>query len=265
VTTSIRTTRPFHLPSKPVGPLCNLDCAYCFYLEKAWLYPNRTGLSDWAMSNDVLEAFVRSYIAEQSGPVVSFAWQGGEPTLLGLEYFKKIVTLQDRYADGWPIENTLQTNGVLLDDAWCAFLREHDFLVGISVPSSINGFGTTLAASPSSCSRSHWSLGLGCHRVCVSSARRVAMLWPSSTTVTSTRATRDGLGARERWGTVVTPRRSITASTARCTPPQPIICTRSSSPGDLSSPQRRSGANGAPVLCLRLLSALRPGCPAARF
>jgi len=126
-------TRPFHLLAKPIGPLCNLDCAYCFYLEKAALYPDRHGLGDWAMSNEVLDTFVRSYITQAPGPVVSFAWQGGEPTLLGVEYFRNIVALQERYADGRPIENALQTNGVLLDDAWCAFLREHEFIVGISI------------------------------------------------------------------------------------------------------------------------------------
>jgi uncharacterized protein len=124
---------PFHLLAKPVGPICNLDCAYCFYLEKTRLYPGRAGRSDWAMPDDVLDAFIRAYIAEEPGPIVSFAWQGGEPTLLGLDYFRRVLALQARHAGGKRIENALQTNGVLLDDEWGAFLREHAFLVGISI------------------------------------------------------------------------------------------------------------------------------------
>ena len=124
---------PFHLLAKPIGPICNLDCAYCFYLEKESLYPGRLGKADWAMSGAALEAFIRDYIAAQPGESVSFAWQGGEPTLLGVGYFRQVVALQQQYARGKRIENALQTNGVLLDDAWGVFLREHDFLVGLSI------------------------------------------------------------------------------------------------------------------------------------
>jgi uncharacterized protein len=120
----------FHVMVKPTGPLCNLDCRYCFYLEKERLYP---GASDWTMPDEVLEAFVRDYIAAQDVPVVTFAWQGGEPTLLGLDFFRRVVGLQKRYADGRRIENALQTNGVLLDDEWAAFLAEQSFLVGLSI------------------------------------------------------------------------------------------------------------------------------------
>jgi len=85
------------------------------------------------MSDAVLDVFVRDYIAAQPGVAVSFAWQGGEPTLLGLDFFRTVVALQQRHANGKRVENALQTNGVLLDDEWGAFLAEHDFLVGISI------------------------------------------------------------------------------------------------------------------------------------
>lgn len=121
---------PFHVMTKPVGPICNLDCKYCFYLEKENLYP---AISKWAMSPEVLESYVRQYIEAQPIDVVHFAWQGGEPTLLGVEFFRKIVELQQKYANGKQIENAFQTNGVLLDDTWGRFFAEKRFLVGISV------------------------------------------------------------------------------------------------------------------------------------
>jgi uncharacterized protein len=116
--------------AKPTGAKCNLDCTYCYYLEKERLYHPK---SSWTMPADVLDAFIRDSIQAQPGPVVSFAWQGGEPTLLGVGFFQEVVRLQHEYHDGRPIENALQTNGVLLDDAWCRFFREHNFLVGISI------------------------------------------------------------------------------------------------------------------------------------
>ncbi len=116
--------------TKPSGPICNLDCKYCFYLEKENLYP---GQSDWAMPDDILENYIRQYIEAQDVPAVSFAWQGGEPTILGVDYFRKIVALQKQHANGKHIENALQTNGVLLDDAWGEFLAENHFLVGLSI------------------------------------------------------------------------------------------------------------------------------------
>lgn len=120
----------FHIMSKPVGPICNLDCKYCFYLEKENLYP---GNSRWTMSEEVLETYIRDYIETQSIPVISFAWQGGEPTLLGVDYFRKVLELEKKYANGKGIENAFQTNGVLLDDEWCEFLAENNFLVGLSI------------------------------------------------------------------------------------------------------------------------------------
>ncbi|MGE5327539.1 MAG: anaerobic sulfatase-maturation protein [Deltaproteobacteria bacterium] len=122
--------RAFHIMTKPVGPLCNLDCKYCFYLEKENLYPPKT---NWRMPDDVLEAYIRQYSKAQEGEVISFAWQGGEPTLLGVGYFRKVVELQRQFANGKRIENAFQTNGVLLDDSWGEFLAENEFLVGLSI------------------------------------------------------------------------------------------------------------------------------------
>lgn len=121
---------PFHLMTKPMGSKCNLDCTYCFYLEKERLYP---GSSGFRMKPEVLEAYIRDYIAAQPGPVVSFAWQGGEPTLAGVDFFRTAVALQQRHAGGKTIENAFQTNGTLLDDEWGAFLAENRFLVGLSI------------------------------------------------------------------------------------------------------------------------------------
>ncbi|MFW6217992.1 MAG: radical SAM protein, partial [Verrucomicrobiota bacterium] len=116
--------------TKPAGPLCNLDCSYCFYLEKVKLFPKN---HVFKMSDEVLEAFIRGYIEAQPGTVVSFAWQGGEPTLAGLPFFRKVVELQKRHAAGKTIENAFQTNGTTLNDEWCRFLRDEGFLVGISI------------------------------------------------------------------------------------------------------------------------------------
>ena len=121
---------PFHLMAKPTGPLCNLDCGYCYYLEKKQLYP--AGEAFW-MPAAVLEAYVTQYLASQPGPEVTFTWQGGEPTLLGLDFFREVVRLQQKHAAGRKVANAIQTNGTLLDDDWCGFFTEHAFLVGLSV------------------------------------------------------------------------------------------------------------------------------------
>ena len=120
----------FHIMAKPVGPICNLDCKYCFYLEKENLYPKT---SNWAMAEDTLESYIRQYIEAQSAPVITFAWQGGEPTLLGVDYFRRVVELERKYAGGKRIDNAFQTNGVLLDNEWGEFLAENKFLVGLSI------------------------------------------------------------------------------------------------------------------------------------
>lgn len=121
--------KPFHVLAKPTGPACNLDCGYCFYLDKSRLFG---GKSNFRMPREVLEVYIKSYIESQPTPSVTFAWQGGEPTLLGLEFFETAVALQKRYASGKQVENAFQTNGVLLDDRWGAFLARNAFLVGIS-------------------------------------------------------------------------------------------------------------------------------------
>ena len=124
-------SRPFHVTVKPYGARCNLDCTYCFYREKASsLYP-QTAVP--RMSEETLEVFVRDYLASQPGEEVIFSWQGGEPTLLGVEFFRRAVRLQQHYAAGRKVTNTLQTNGTLLDADWGKFLAEERFLVGISL------------------------------------------------------------------------------------------------------------------------------------
>lgn len=116
--------------AKPIGPICNLDCTYCYYLEKEKLFPKG---ENFKMKPDVMEEYILQYIKSQNTLEVTFAWQGGEPTLLGLEYFKNIITLQKKHSGGRKINNTLQTNGTLLDDAWCLFFKEYDFLIGLSI------------------------------------------------------------------------------------------------------------------------------------
>ncbi len=126
----------FHVMVKPVGPICNLSCKYCFYLEKEKLYPELAEAKapkEWAMPPDVLESFVKQFVESQNIPEINFAWQGGEPTLLGVDFFRTVVELQRKYADGKNITNAFQTNGVLLNDAWGEFLAENEFLIGLSI------------------------------------------------------------------------------------------------------------------------------------
>lgn len=121
--------RSFHVMAKPAGPICNMDCEYCFYLEKESLYPNAV----FEMPYSVLETFIKQKIEAHTAPVVNFSWQGGEPTLLGVDYFRKVVRLQQKYSNGKKIENSFQTNGILLDDEWSEFFSENNFLIGISI------------------------------------------------------------------------------------------------------------------------------------
>jgi uncharacterized protein len=116
--------------AKPTGAICNLDCTYCFFLSKESLYPG----SPFRMSDEVLEAYVRQMIESQAGPHVTIAWQGGEPTMMGLEFFRRAMQLvKENVRPGMTVEHTIQTNGTLLDEEWCEFLREEGFLVGISI------------------------------------------------------------------------------------------------------------------------------------
>lgn len=122
--------RAYHVMTKPIGPICNLDCKYCFYLEKEKLFPSN---ENFKMKDEVLEEYIRQYIEGQRVPEISFAWQGGEPTLLGVNYFRRIVELQQKYANGKVIHNALQTNGTMLNDEWCEFFVKHHFLIGLSL------------------------------------------------------------------------------------------------------------------------------------
>ena len=136
----MQTKLPFHVMAKPIGPICNLDCSYCFYLEKEELFE---GKSNFRMDDDQLERYIQQYIEGQpaNAPEISFAFQGGEPTLMGVAFFQKVIDLEKKYArSGVPIINALQTNATLLDDEWGVFLKKNDFLVGVSVdgPESIH-------------------------------------------------------------------------------------------------------------------------------
>ena len=124
---------PFHVIAKPVGAICNINCEYCFYLEKEHLYPKD---ETFKMPEAVLEKYVHQYIAGQPAGTaeVNFAWQGGEPTLRGLDFFRRVVELQKAYATpGMRVSNAFQTNAILIDDDWAGFLRECEFLVGVSI------------------------------------------------------------------------------------------------------------------------------------
>jgi len=115
----------------PNGPICNLDCDYCYYKKKTSLYPHT---KNFQMTEELLEEFIWQYIKIQPGPVVTFGWQGGEPSLRGIHFFKKAVKLQNKYLPkNWKSQNSFQTNGTLLTDRWCKFFKENDFLVGISI------------------------------------------------------------------------------------------------------------------------------------
>ncbi len=120
----------FCMMAKPIGPACNLRCEYCFYLEKEALLDK----GDHRMSDEVLEAYIRKYIESQPGrEPVAFHWQGGEPTLIGLGFYRKTVELQKRCAHGRKFTNTIQTNGTLLDDDWGRFLSKDKWMVGLSL------------------------------------------------------------------------------------------------------------------------------------
>ncbi len=120
----------FHLLVKPSGSTCNIDCTYCFFLSKEALYPNEKS----RMSQATLETYIRQLLESHRAPQITVAWQGGEPTLMKLEFFRQSIELVNKYrrADQ-EILHTFQTNGLLLDDDWCAFFKQHDFLVGLSV------------------------------------------------------------------------------------------------------------------------------------
>lgn len=122
-----------HVLAKPIGPICNLRCRYCFYLEKESLY---SAAESWRMTDETLETYTRQYIEAQPATTqdINFTFQGGEPTLMGLDFFRRAIELQRKYLPpGKTASNSFQTNGVLLDDEWCAFLQQNRFLVGLSL------------------------------------------------------------------------------------------------------------------------------------
>ncbi len=114
---------------KPAGSTCNLDCHYCYYLDKALQYGGKQAV----MSEALLETYVKQYIEANAVPEVMFCWHGGEPLLLGVDYYRRAVEFQKKYAGTKKITNTLQTNGMLVNEEWCRFFAENDFLVGVSL------------------------------------------------------------------------------------------------------------------------------------
>jgi uncharacterized protein len=127
---TVETPSYFHVLAKPTGAVCNLDCKYCFFLVKENLYPG----SRFRMPDDLQESYIRQLIESQSGTEATIAWQGGEPTLMGLDFFRRTIELEKKYQKpGITIKNTLQTNGVLVDEEWCEFFRANNFLVGLSL------------------------------------------------------------------------------------------------------------------------------------
>jgi uncharacterized protein len=119
-----------HILGKPTGAICNLGCSYCFFLDKEELYEG----DQFRMSDELLETYLLSLINMHRTPQVTVAWQGGEPTLMGLDFYRRVIELEERFRKpGMTFHNTMQTNGTLLTDEWCEFLAEHGFLVGISI------------------------------------------------------------------------------------------------------------------------------------
>ncbi len=121
----------FHLLAKPTGATCNLDCKYCFFLSKEMLYPG----SRFRMANDLLETYIRQLLeAHSQVPEVNISWQGGEPTLMGLDFFELSIKFAEKYKKpGQNLMYTIQTNGTKIDDSWAAFFKKHNFLVGLSM------------------------------------------------------------------------------------------------------------------------------------
>ena len=119
-----------HVLAKPSGATCNLACSYCFFLDKELLYPGST----FRMSDEILENYIRQLVEGHRSSEVMVTWQGGEPTLMGLEFYRRAIEFENRYGrPGMTFVNTMQTNGTLLNDEWCEFFKEHNFLIGISI------------------------------------------------------------------------------------------------------------------------------------
>jgi len=127
----VKASREFQVFVKPIGSICNLDCHYCYYLKKEHLYPEG---ESFRMPDDILEAYIAQHIDASPETVIRFSWHGGEPTVLGLDYFRRIVELQRKHkSPNQRIANGIQTNGTLLDEEWCLFLAKMSFAVGLSL------------------------------------------------------------------------------------------------------------------------------------
>ena len=120
----------FHILTKPTGATCNLDCTYCFFLSKEMLYPG----SRFRMADELLETYIKQLLETHRVPEVTVAWQGGEPTLMGLDFYRRSIEYVEKHKQpGQTISYTMQTNGTRLDDEWAAFFKKHSFLIGLSV------------------------------------------------------------------------------------------------------------------------------------
>lgn len=129
--TAEMSRRPgIHVLAKPIGSICDIACDYCFYLEKRELYPDE---ERFRMPDEVLTKYIEQYVQAQPTPVVEFVWHGGEPTLMGLDFFRRVVELQKPFRGSKQIRNSLQTNALRLTDEWCAFFKENDFFIGVSL------------------------------------------------------------------------------------------------------------------------------------
>jgi uncharacterized protein len=127
----VKASRDFQVFAKPIGSLCNLDCHYCYYLKTEHLYPKG---ESFRMPDNILEEYIVQHIDASSETVIRFSWHGGEPTVLGLDYFRKIVSLQRKHQpSSRRIANGIQTNGTLLDEEWCRFFAAAGFAVGLSL------------------------------------------------------------------------------------------------------------------------------------
>jgi uncharacterized protein len=125
----------FSVMLKPIGPICNLNCTYCYYLEKKNLYQD---VRNFKMTDEILENYTKQYIEANKVPLVNFVWQGGEPMLMGVDFFKKALKFQKKYANGVKIENIFQTNGTLIDEEFCRLFKDNNFLVGVSIDGPVH-------------------------------------------------------------------------------------------------------------------------------
>lgn len=124
-----KTAKPLILMTKPVGAQCNMKCSYCYYLEKESLQHGSTRVMD----DVTLDIFIKKYIEAQNGGFAHFIWHGGESFMAGVDFYQKVVDLQSKYANEIEVINSIQTNGTLIDENWCRFLKDNNWLVGVSI------------------------------------------------------------------------------------------------------------------------------------